>query len=115
VSTISTAVTGERQKLYAPLLTTADGMAGEVSAHEWALRKLPLPYSLALRLRDAGAAPEVVSEYLAVPQDRLDGIYRMAEAKFVDTQRMTSNAEAAHRWPSPSASPPAQITAGHPK
>ena len=51
------------------------------SAIERALRKLPLPYSLALRLRDAGVAPEVVSEYIGVEVDALDGIYRLAEAK----------------------------------
>ena len=56
-------------------------MARELSARERALRSLPLPYSLALRLRDAGVAPEVVCEYLDVEQDSLAGIYRMAEAK----------------------------------
>jgi hypothetical protein len=40
-----------------------------------------LPYSLALRLRDAGVAPEVVCEYLDVEIDALEGIYRVAEAK----------------------------------
>jgi hypothetical protein len=53
-----------------------------LSAYECALRKLPLPYSLALRLRDAGVAPEVVSEYVGVEEAALDGVYRMAEAKF---------------------------------
>ena len=56
-------------------------MAHELSARERALRKLPLPYSLALRLRDAGIAPEVVCEYLDVEEDSLPGIYRVAEAK----------------------------------
>jgi hypothetical protein len=56
-------------------------MARELSARERALRKLPLPYSLALRLRDAGVAPEVVCEYLDVEETSLDGIYRVAEAK----------------------------------
>jgi hypothetical protein len=56
-------------------------MARELSARERALRSLPLPYSLALRLRDAGVAPEVICEYLDVEQDALAGIYRMAEAK----------------------------------
>jgi hypothetical protein len=49
--------------------------------HEAALRRLPLNYSLALRLRDAGTAPEVVSEYLGVEQDALPGLYRLAEEK----------------------------------
>lgn len=55
---------------------------GDLDARERALRKLPLPYSLALRLRDAGVAPEVVCEYVGVDEEALDGIYRMAEAKF---------------------------------
>jgi hypothetical protein len=53
----------------------------ELTSHESALRKLPLPYSLALRLRDAGVAPEVVSEYVGVDEAALDGVYRIAEAK----------------------------------
>ena len=40
-----------------------------------------MPYSLALRLRDAGVAPEVVSEYIGVDEAALDGVYRIAEAK----------------------------------
>ncbi len=67
------------------------------SAIERALRKLPLPYSLALRLRDAGVAPEVVSEYIGVEVDALDGIYRMAEAKF--EAAVSSVGDAWRRWP----------------
>jgi hypothetical protein len=59
----------------------ADEVADQLTAHESALRKLPLPYSLALRLRDAGVAPEVVSEYVGVEVAALDGVYRIAEAK----------------------------------
>jgi hypothetical protein len=59
----------------------ADEVADELSSHESALRKLPLPYSLALRLRAAGVAPEVVSEYVGVDESALDGVYRIAEAK----------------------------------
>jgi hypothetical protein len=58
-------------------------VADELSAHESALRKLPLTYSLALRLRDADVAPEVVSEYIGVEVAALDGIYRLAEAKLM--------------------------------
>jgi hypothetical protein len=71
-------------------------VAAEPSARERTLRKLPLPYSLALRLRDAGAPPDVICEYLAVPQDRLDGFYRMAEAKFADAQCMTTQHRVGH-------------------
>jgi hypothetical protein len=56
-------------------------VADELSSRESALRKLPLPYSLALRLRDAGVAPEVVSEYVGVDEAALDGVYRIAEVK----------------------------------
>jgi hypothetical protein len=59
----------------------ADQMARELPSPEQALRKLLLPYSLALRLRDAGVAPEVVCEYLNVEVDALEGIYHMAETK----------------------------------
>jgi hypothetical protein len=58
-------------------------VADKLSAHESALRKLPLTYSLALRLRDADVAPEVVSEYIGVEVAALDGIYRLAEAKLM--------------------------------
>ena len=56
-------------------------MADELSSRESALRKLPLPYSLALPLRDAGVSSEGVSEYVGVDEAALDGVYRIAEAK----------------------------------
>jgi hypothetical protein len=68
----------------------AADVAVKLTARERTLRKLPLPYSLALRLRNAGAPPDVVCEYLAVPADRLDGFYRMAEAKFAAAQHTTT-------------------------
>lgn len=58
---------------------------------EEALRRLPLPYSLALRLRAAGVAPAVVCEYMGVDEDALDGIYRMAEAKLDAAVRSAPN------------------------
>jgi hypothetical protein len=64
------------------------GQMAESSAREQALRKLPLPYSLALRLRDAGTAPDVVCEYVGVEQAALDGLYSIAEAKFAAAQRL---------------------------
>lgn len=63
-------------------------------AHERALRKLPLPYSLALRLRDAGVAPEIVCEYMGVEVNALEGIYRMAEAKLDAALQAGSGCEA---------------------
>ena len=61
-------------------------MADVLTEREQALRALPLPYSLALRLRDAGVAPEIVCEYLNVEEASLQGLYRMAEAKLSAAQ-----------------------------
>ena len=66
-------------------------MADELSQRERALRRLPLPYSLALRLRDAGVAADVICQYLDVEQVALDGLYRMAEAKLVAAQNATDD------------------------
>jgi hypothetical protein len=66
-------------------------MADQQGDREHALRALPLPYSLALRLRDAGVAPDVICEYVGVEESALKGIYRLAEAKLTAAQRrMTS-------------------------
>lgn len=56
-------------------------MTDALTEQEQALRTLPLTYSLALRLRDAGVAPEVICEYIHVDVASLQGFYRMAEAK----------------------------------
>jgi hypothetical protein len=56
-------------------------MDNELSERERALRRLPLPYALALRLRDAGVARDEISAYVNVEQAALDGFYRIAEAK----------------------------------
>jgi hypothetical protein len=58
-------------------------VANELSEREQALRRLPLPYSLALRLRDAGVAADVICQYVNVEQVALDGLYRMADAKLL--------------------------------
>jgi hypothetical protein len=81
-------------------------VADPLSAHESALRKLPLPYSLALRLRDAGVAPEIVSEYVGVDEVALDGLYRIAEAKLLTAQSwlgdlVTNPVEAKPRFDAP--------------
>ena len=65
----------------------ADPVADDLSEREEALRKLPLPYSLALRLRDAGVARELICEYVGVEDASLDGIYRIAEAKLMALQK----------------------------
>ena len=61
-------------------------MADEPTTREQALRTLPLAYSLALRLRDAGVAPDVVCEYIDIDERALGGLYRVAEAKFLTAQ-----------------------------
>jgi hypothetical protein len=68
------------------ILLHAGYVADEPCTREHALRRLPLPYSLALRLRDAGVALEMVGEYLGVEEAALEGIFRIAEAKFVAAQ-----------------------------
>ena len=77
-------------------------MADELSARERALRRLPLPYSLALRLRDAGVAAEVICQYVNVERVALNGFYRIAEAKVLRRKRQqtagsTSATDAADR------------------
>ncbi|QLY27528.1 hypothetical protein [Nocardia huaxiensis] len=56
-------------------------MSDELSERECALRRLPLPYSLALRLRDSGVEPELICEYVGVDAASLESVYRMAELK----------------------------------
>ncbi len=81
--------------------THAGEVANELTSHESALRKLPLPYSLALRLREAGVAPEVVSEYVGVDEAALDGVYRIAEAKLsaAEDPRCQELVENGRTWP----------------
>jgi hypothetical protein len=68
-------------------------MADEFRQREQALRRLPLPYSLALRLRDAGVAADVICQYVNVEQAALDGVYRIAEAKLDAALRKTEMGE----------------------
>jgi len=49
-------------------------MADELTIREAALRKLPLPYSLVLRLRDAGVADEVICDYVDIGPAALPGL-----------------------------------------
>jgi hypothetical protein len=66
-------------------------MGDELRKREQALRRLPLPYSLALRLRDAGVAADVICQYVDVDLSALDGVYRIAEAKLVAAQEATGD------------------------
>ena len=62
-------------------------MADELSGREEALRRLPLPYSLALRLRDAGAAADVICQYVNIERAALEGFFRIGEAKLLAAQK----------------------------
>ncbi|OBI15629.1 MULTISPECIES: hypothetical protein [unclassified Mycobacterium] len=62
-------------------------MTDDLSDREAALRRLPVPYSLALRLREAGVAREVIGEYVGVDDSSLDGFYRIAEQKLTALQQ----------------------------
>ena len=64
-------------------------MVDELSEREQALRRLPLPYSPALRLPDAGVAAEVICRYDNVERADLDGLYRIAEAKLLAAHQAT--------------------------
>jgi hypothetical protein len=64
----------------------AGRVADQSNERERALRKLPLPYSLALRLRDAGVSTDVICEYVGVEEAALHGVYRIAEAKLHSAQ-----------------------------
>jgi hypothetical protein len=66
----------------------AGQVADEPTEREQALRKWPLPYSLALRLRDAGVAPEVICEYVGIEEAAMQGVYRIAEAKLLAAREL---------------------------
>jgi len=66
-------------------------MADELTIREAALRKLPLPYSLVLRLRDAGVADEVICDYVDIGPAALPGLCRIAEAKLRAAQRQLAH------------------------
>ncbi|MDT5349443.1 MAG: hypothetical protein QOH91_2730 [Mycobacterium sp.] len=74
----------------------ADLVADDLSEREEALRKLPLPYSLVLRLREAGVAREVICEYVGVEDASLDGVYRIAEAKLEALAEVTTGSAPNH-------------------
>lgn len=56
-------------------------MGEDINAYEAALRQLPEAHSLALRLKSAGVADEVVSGYLHIEPEGLDTLLRVAEQK----------------------------------
>jgi hypothetical protein len=54
---------------------------GDIDAYEAALRRLPEAHSLALRLKSAGVADEVVCGYLHIEPEGLDTLLRVGEYK----------------------------------
>jgi hypothetical protein len=50
-----------------------------------ALDRLPLTYSTALRLRDAGIADEVIAQCVGVELEAMEAFMRLAEAKLAAT------------------------------
>lgn len=56
----------------------------EINTYEAALRQLPEAHSLALRLRSAGVADEVVTGYLHIEPEGLDTLFRVAEQKLAN-------------------------------
>jgi len=73
-------------------------VADELSQRERALRRLPLPYSLALRLRDADISADVICQYTNVEQAALDGLYRIAEAKLLEAQKTPHGRDHDYHW-----------------
>jgi hypothetical protein len=54
----------------------------KINAYEAALRRLPEAHSLALRLKDAGVADEVVCGYLHIEPEGLHTLLEVATKKF---------------------------------
>lgn len=54
----------------------------KIDAYEAALRRLPEAHSLALRLKDAGVADEVLCGYLHIEPEGLHTLLRVALEKF---------------------------------
>jgi hypothetical protein len=57
------------------------GLVVTTDEYEAALRSLPEAHSLALRLQDAGAADEVICEYLHIEQESLGTLLDLAHRK----------------------------------
>jgi len=58
-------------------------MDNELNQRERALRRLPLPYSLALRLRDAGVSAELIRQFVNIEPAALDRLCRVAEVELL--------------------------------
>ena len=62
-------------------MCSADDPSARQPQRAEAIRHLPGVYSLALRLRDAGLADELIAECLAVEREALEPLLDVAEAK----------------------------------
>ncbi len=58
-----------------------------IDPYEAALRLLPEPHSLALRLRSAGVADDVMCEYLHIVPQGLETLLHVAEEKLATALR----------------------------
>ncbi|MGV9868848.1 hypothetical protein [Rhodococcus koreensis] len=56
-------------------------MAIDPARREAAMERLPLPYSMALRLRAAGLSDELIAECVGVEPEAVGPMLRVAEAK----------------------------------
>jgi hypothetical protein len=68
-------------------------MGSELSQREQALRRLPLAYSLALRVRDTGINADMIRQFVNIniqPAD-LDRLCRAAEVKLLEAQSTADN------------------------
>lgn len=61
-----------------------------IDAREAALRRLPEAHSLALRLREAGAADSVICDYLRIEPEGLDTLIEVAAHKLATELRHPS-------------------------
>ncbi|NDV09403.1 hypothetical protein GXW84_33905 [Rhodococcus sp. IEGM 248] len=68
-------------------------MASSLTPREQALRRLPHPYSLALRLRDAGVADDQMCTYLDIDTHALPPLLELADAKLTAALRITADNE----------------------
>jgi hypothetical protein len=66
-------------------------MAAELTQRERALRPVPSPYSLALRLRGADVSAELIRLFVDIEPAALDRLHRMAEAKLVAAKNATDD------------------------
>lgn len=85
-------------------------MTNELREREDALRTLPLPYSLALRMRDAGVPADVICQYVSVDMAALEGVYRIAEAKLTAAQQHGAADGRRERQGKSNATPALQLT-----